>query len=259
MDRENECQNAIHKAWDKAKNAKDRIKRLEKVADEYPEFKSPLSDLAVTYIDIDDKTNAIKTYQKIVDREDKFADGWTNELGKAYLFTGNYDMAIKTIKGFCGHDYSLGLYLAFAYLKKGDRDQFKKHFDQWIIDDLTKSFDYHTYKNKINFLFNEDNSAFINKLWDQYYNKYSNMEPYKLYRALYKEYYNKVNIDIEDEEDDDYEILPKLNKTKFEELSSEYLSIDRRLMFSDEDNIDRDEDLERWEELKDLIFADTIY
>jgi len=256
MNREEECQNAIHEAWDKAMNTKDRIKRLKKVVDEYTEFKSPLSDLAVTYIDIGDKTNAIRTYQKIVDLKDKFVDVWDNQLGKAYLYTGDYDMAIKTIEGFCGHDYSIGLYLAFAYIKKREKKKFKDQFDKWIAEDLEKSFDYYKYKKVVQLLFNEKESAFIEKSWAQYNKKYSNMEPYQLYCALYKQYHNEMNIDIED---DDSEILPKFNKTKFEELSSEYLYLDRKLMFIDEDYIDREKDIERWQELQDLIFANSIY
>lgn len=254
MNREEECQNAIHAAWDKTKNAKDRTKKLEKVVDEYPEFISPLSDLAVTYSDIGDKTNTITTYQKIVDLKNKFVDRWDNELGKAYLFTGDYDMAIKTIEGFCGHDYSIGLYLAFAYLKKGDRAKFEKHFDKWITDDLVKSFDYYRYQEDISFLFNEEASALIENMWNQYNNKYSNMEPYQLYCALYEEFHNNMIIDINDPG-----ILPKLNKTKFEELSSEYLYLDRKLLFSEEEHIDREKDVERWEELQDVIFANSIY
>jgi hypothetical protein len=224
------------------------------VIDEYPEFKSPLSDLAVTYIDINDEKNAIKTYQTIIDLKNKFVDSWDNKLGKAYLFAGDYDMAIKTIEGFCGHDYSIWLYLAFAYLKKGSRDQFEKNFNKWIRDDLTKSFNYYKYQKDINLLFNEEDSVHIKNIWDQYNNKYSNMEPYQLYCALYKEYH--MNIDIEDE---DFEIPPKFNKTKFEELSREYSYIERQLMFIDEKDIDREKDLERWEELHDLIFANSIY
>ena len=142
MDRKEKCEEVRHNAWYKSKNVQDRIKRLEKVVSEYIEYMTPLSDIAVSYLEIDDIGNAIKTYQKIIDLKDTFEFVWDNELGKAYLFMNDTKKAIEMLEEFNihGYDYANGLFIAFAYLKKGDRKRFEEQFDKWISEDLEKSF-----------------------------------------------------------------------------------------------------------------------
>lgn len=259
MDREEECRNATHNAWDKAKDTQDRIKRLENVASEYPECMNPLSDMAVSYLEMDDIDNTIKTYQRIIDLKDQFKSIWDNDLGKAYLFLNNCEKAIEHLEYFeeHGHDYSNGLFIAFAYLKKGDKKKFNEKFDKWITEDLEKSFDQYDYRKKIKVLFNDKDSKYIEEIWDKYYEKYSNMEPYKLYCKLYKQYYPKSKFDEEeldddDSDNDDFEIPAKLSRHQFERLKAEYLYLERKTFFGDPDDADYD----RFFKLKDLLFAD---
>jgi len=256
VNQEEKCKEATYNAWDKAKNVEDRIKRLEKVVSEYPKYIIPLADIARSYLDIDiDK--AIKTYQKIIDLKDTFKDIWENELGKAYLFTNNIKKAIENFKKFDTHgiDYRNGLFIAFAYLKKGDRKRFEQQFDKWVSEDIEKSFDEYNYRDYINALFNKNETEFIENIWNKYYEKYSNMEPYKLYCELYKQHYVVSKIDDEDELDDEDDVPPKLSRAKFEELKIEYLYLVRKTMFGDADDTDYD----RFFELQNLLFADVIF
>lgn len=257
MDRKEKCEEAMHSAWHKSKNVQDRIKRLEKVASEYPEYMHPLSDIADSYLEIDDIDNAMKTYQKIIDLKDTFESVWDNVLGKAYLFMDDLEKAIERLEEFevNGHDYSNGLFIAFAYLKKGDRKKFEEQFDKWISEDLEKSFDQYDYKEYIKALFNKTESTFIENIWNKYYEKYSIMEPYKLYCELYKQHYVRPEFDEEDLDDENFEIPTKLSRSKFEELKVEYLYLDRKAMFGDANDAEYD----RWSELKDLLFADIIF
>ncbi|MDI6916531.1 MAG: tetratricopeptide repeat protein [Thermoplasmatales archaeon] len=253
MDREEKCKADRHNAWDKSKNVQDRIKRLEKVVSEYPEYMTALSDIAVSYLEIGDTEIAIKTYQKIINLKDTFESVWDNDLGIAYLFTNDIEKAIETLEEFNlhGYDYDNGLFIAFAYLKKGDRKRFEEQFDKWISEDLEKSFEQYEHREYINALFNKKETKFIEKIWNKYYKKYSNMDPYKLYCELYKQHYIRSKTDDED----DINIPAKLSRAEFEELKTEYLYLDRKAMFGDTD----DAGYERWFELKDLLFADVIF
>jgi len=230
MGRKEKCEEAMRSAWDKSKNVRDRIKRLEKVVSEYPEYMNPLSDIAVSYLEIGDIDNAMKTYQKIIDLKDTFEFVWNNELGKAYLFTNDLEKAIERLEEFNvnGYDYDNGLFIAFAYLKKGDRKKFEGQFAKWISEDLEKSFDQYNYKEYIKALFNKTESTFIENIWNKYYEKYSNMESYKLYCELYKQHYIRSKIDDDEFDDEDIEIPAKLSRAKFEELKTEYLYLDRK-------------------------------
>lgn len=259
MDREEKLRKLRHDAWDKAKNPQDRIRKLEKVVSEYPKDMTPLSDIAVSYLQMDEVDNAIKMYQNIIDLKDTFNSVWENELGKAYLFTNNFDKAIKTLEVFekHGHDVSNGLFIAFTYLKKDDRKKFKEQFDKWISKNIEKSFDQYFYRKYIKALFDEKESKFIEKVWDKYYEKYFSMEPYNLYCELYKQYYDRPETDEEDFDDgDDYvfTVPDKLSRSEFEELRVEYLYLDRKTMFGDADDADYD----RLFELGELLFADTV-
>jgi len=104
-----------------------------------------LSDIAYSYLAIDDISNAVRIYQKIIDRKDRFEHVWDNELGEAYLFTKNYEKAIEILENSNVIDYHQGLFLAFAYLKAGGRKKFKEQFDKWISENLEKSFEFGSY------------------------------------------------------------------------------------------------------------------
>lgn len=257
MDHREKRKEARHDAWDKAKDTQDRIKRLEKVFSEYPEYMDPLSDIAVSYLKMDDVDNAIKTYQKVIDLKDTFDFVWRNDLGKAYLFTNDFENAIKKLEEFNvhGYDYHNGLFIAFAYLKKGDMEKFKEKFDKWISENLEKSFDQYNYEKYIKALFDKKEAEIIENRWNKYYEKYSNMEPYKLYCELYKQHYIRPELDEEEFDDEDFEIPAKLSRAKFEKLRAEYLYLDRKTMFGDPDDAEYD----RYFELKDLLFADIIF
>jgi len=255
MDREKQCEKARHNAWDKAKNVDDRIQMLQKVASSYSEYMIAYSDIAVSYIEIGEIENAIEAYQRIIDLKDNFKHVWANKLGKAYLYTGRYDKAIETLEKSNVFDYHQGLFLALAYLKKGDRKKFEEQFDKWISDDLEKSFNQYSYMKEINALFNENDVKFINTTWKKYYEKYSNMDKYKLYCELYKQNYLKPYMTDDEFDEDDFEIPGKLSRSKFEYLSGEYLYLDRKTMFGDSN----DEDYEKFFVLRDLLFADIIY
>ncbi len=254
MGREEDCRDATHGVWDKVKDNKERIKRLEKVALEYPECMNPLSDIAELYLEMDDIDNTIKTYQRIIDLKDQFKFIWDNRLGKAYLYINNYEKAIEHLEYFeeNGHNYSNGLFVAFAYLKKGDKKKFEEKFDKWIDEDLEKSFDQSDYRNDIKVLFNDKESKYIEKIWDKYYDTYSNMESYKLYCKLYKQYYLKPKFNDKDSDDEDFKIPAKLNRHQFEQLKAEYLYLDRKTFFGDPEESDYD----RFFKLKDILFAD---
>ena len=255
MDSEKKCEEARRNAWDKAKDVRDRIQMLQKVVSNCPEYMIPYSDIAVSYIGIGKIENAIEVYQQIINLKDNFQHIWSNILGKAYLYTKRYDNAIETFEKSRVFDYDQGFFLALVYLKKGGRKKFEEQFDKWISDDLEKSFNQHFYMKKIKALFNEAETKFINKVWDKYYKKYSNMDKYVLYCELYKQHYLKPCITDEEFDDDDFEMPEKLNRLKFENLSGEYLYLDRKTMFGDSN----DDDYEKFFELRDLLFADIIY
>ena len=259
MDRHKKCEEETQEIWIKANDVQDRIKRLEKAALKYPEEMTILSDIASSYLDldIDDIDNAVKTYQKIIDLKDTFRLVWDTELGEAYLLTGNYEKAIEILENSSVTDYQQGLFLAFAYLKAGDRKRFKEQFDNWILENLEHAFELGSYKQYIRALFSDEDAGFIEDAWDKHYEKYSSMDPYKLYCKLYKQHYIRPGFvfDEEDFEDDDFEIPAKLNKAQFEALSGEYCYLDRRMMFSI-DELSREEK-DRYFELKDLLFADV--
>ncbi len=257
INREKKCQDASFDAWAKAKNVQDRIKRLQKVVVAYPENMTPLSGIASSYLELDDVDNAVKTYQKIIDLKDTFDFIWDNELGKAYLFTNEFEKAMKNLKEFekRGHDTSNGLFIALAYLKKGDRKKFTEQFNKWISKEIEESFHHNYYKKYINALFSKKEAKFIEEAWNEYYNKHIRMEPYQLYCKLYKQHYLRSELDKEGPDEHDVKIPAKLSRSQFEELKREYLSLDRKVMFGDPN----DTEYERWFELKELLFAYVIF
>jgi tetratricopeptide (TPR) repeat protein len=256
MDRHKKCEEETREIWVKAKDVQDRIKRLEKAALKYPEEMTILSDIAYSYLAIEDIDNAVRTYQKIIDLKDSFEHVWDNKLGEAYLITKNYEKAIEILENSNVIDYHQGLFLAFAYFKAGDGKKFKEQFDKWISENLEKSFEFGSYDQYIKALFGDEDARFIEDVWDKYYEKYSSMDPYKLYCELYKQHYIRPGFDDEDFEDDDFEIPAKLNRAQFEALSSEYCYLDRKFMFSINEITEEEKD--RYFELKDLLFADTV-
>jgi len=258
MDKSEECKKERHDAWRNSKNVQQRIDKLEEIALKYPEDMISLSDIAVSYLEMGDTNNGVKTYQKIIDRKDTFEFIWDNHLGKAYLFTRNYIKAIETLKTSNTIDYDQGLFLAFSYLKNGEKKEAKESFDKWISKNLEKSFDKYRYKTYMENLLSDEEKKFIEGIWNKYYEKYSKMEPYQLYCKLYKQHYLTYltsESDEDDFEDEDFEIPPKLNKSKFEELKNEYLYLDRKAMFGEMS----DSEYDKYFELRDLLFADIIF
>ena len=258
MSRNEKCEKERDNAWNKTDNVQQRINELEKVVAKYPEEMIPLTDIAVSYLEIVDTNNVVKTYQKIIDTKDSFKLIWENQLGKAYLFTKDYAKAIETFKNSNVIDYDQGLFLVLSYLKAGDRQKAKKQFDKWISEDLEKSFDLYRYNRYLEFLLSNEEKSFIENIWDKYHEKYSNMEPYQLYCKLYKQRYRTYLTSESDEdyfEDEDFEIPPKLNMNKFEQLSDEYLYLNRNAMFEKL----KDSEYDRYYELSDLLFADIIF
>jgi tetratricopeptide (TPR) repeat protein len=98
MDRDAQHDAARRDAWETATSVAERIHKLTQVAADYPESMTTFADIAASYLAIDDLDKARTTYQHIVDHQRQFAHIWTNELGKAYLFTTNYEQAIATLE-----------------------------------------------------------------------------------------------------------------------------------------------------------------
>jgi len=247
------CEKARGEAWDKAKDVTDRIDRLEKVAAEFPESMSPLADIAVSYLEAGDVDNTTKTYQQIIDKKETFETVWTRALGKAYLFTGDVDKAIEVLEAPGVISWDIDLFRAFARLKSGDREAFKAKFDAWISEHLERSWQQGRYQKYIDTLFDEEERNLIERVWDKYCNEYTDMEPYQLYCELYKQYNKRIGEAAID--DEDFEILPKLSRTKFERLSREYLYFEKQCMFGEPSEAD----YETLQELEELLFADIVY
>ncbi len=255
MDRDAQHDAARRNAWETATSVQERIHKLTQVAADYPEYMTPFADIAASYLAMDDRDNARRTYQHIVDHQRNFAHIWANELGKAYLFTTNYEQAIATLEQSHVLSYDQGLFLAFAYLKHGEQQKCATQFQRWIAEDLTRAFAQYAYDKYMKALFNEEETQYIDDLWKTYHEQYANMEPYQLYCALYKQYYVRPGFDADDFDDEDFEIPPKLSKATFETLTAEYLALDRQLMFGHPD----DAAYERYGALRDLLFAETIF
>src|SRR5215471_4055672 len=255
MDRDAQSDAARRNAWETATSVPERIQKLTQVAAEYPESMTTFADLAASYLDMHDLDKARTTYQHIVDHQRQFAHLWTNELGKAYLFTNHYAQAIATLEQSEVISYDQGLFLAFAYLKHGEQQQCTTQFQRWIAEDLTRAFAQYSYDKYIKALCNEAEAQYIDDLWKTYAEQYTNMEPYQLYCALYKQYYVKPGFDEDDFDDEDFEMPPKLSKAKFEALTAEYLSLQRQVMFGNPD----DAEFEQYFALRDLLFAETIF
>jgi hypothetical protein len=261
MNRKEKCEEERHNAWERANNVQERIKELKKVASEYPEFMTPLSDIAVSYLKTGDTVKCVKIYQEIINKKNTFQHIWANDLGKAYLFVKDYGNAIEILEKSNVISYDQGLFLALAHLKNGDKKTAKKQFEKWVSEDLEKSFRRHDYEMFLSSLLDDDEKNFITEMWNKYYNKYVHMEPYELYCKLYKQHYQKYFTenpyegDDEDFEDDNFEIPSKLNRVKFEEAKDEYLYLDRQATFGDLD----DSEYEKYFELRDLLFADVMF
>ena len=239
--------------WDKTKDTQERINQLKKLTLEYHEQMVLYSDIAASYLDVDDVDNAVATYQQIIDLKDSFEHVWDDDLGKAYLFTGTYAKAVETMENSKVMAWGQGLFLAFAYLKNGETQKFRQQFDKWVSEDLEKSFERYHYEKYIKALLTEEETQMIDEIWGKYYEKYSTMAPYQLYCELYKQRYTRRGL-RELVDDEDFEIPPKFSRAKFEELSDEFRYLDRWTMFGEPS----EEEYERYFELKDLLFADFV-
>jgi hypothetical protein len=255
MDRDAQHDAARRNAWETATSVAERIHKLTQVAADYPEYMTTFADIAASYLDMHDLDNARRTYRHIVDHQRQFAHIWTNELGKAYLFTNHSGKAIATLEQSEVISYDQGLFLAFAYLKHGEQQKCATQFQRWIAEDLTRAFGQYAYDKYMKALFNEEETQYIDDLWKTYAEQYTNMEPYQLYCALYKQFYVRPGFDADDFDDEDFEIPPKLSKATFETLTAEYLALDRQVMFGHPD----DAAYERYFALRDLLFAETIF
>ena len=255
MDRDAQHDAARRNAWETATSVAERIHKLTQVAADYPEYMTTFADLAASYLDMHDLDKAKTTYQHIVDHQSHFVHVWANELGKAYLFTNDYGKTIATLEQSHVLSYDQGLFLAFAYLKNGEKQQFTTQFLRWITENIERAFTQYSYDKYIKALFNAEEAQYINDLWNTYHEKYENMEPYQFYCALYKQYYVQPGFDADDFDDEDFEIPPKLNKATFEALTAEYVALQRQVMFGHPD----DAAYERYGALRDLLFAETIF
>jgi hypothetical protein len=255
MDRDAQHNAARRNAWETATSVQERIHKLAQVAADYPESMTTFADIAASYLAMDDRDNARRTYQHIVDHQRQFAHIWADELGKAYLFTHDAEKAIATLEQSHVLSYDQGLFLAFAYLKHGEQQQCTTQFQHWLEEDLTRAFAQYSYDKYMKALFNEEETQYIDDLWTTYAEKYTNMEPYQLYCALYKQFYVKPGLDADDFDDEDFEIPPKLSKATFETLTAEYLALNRQVMFGHPDDAVH----ERYFALRDLLFAETIF
>jgi tetratricopeptide (TPR) repeat protein len=164
MDRDAQHDAARRDAWETATSVAERIHKLTQVAADYPESMTTFADIAASYLAIDDLDKARTTYQHIVDHQRQFAHLWTNELGKAYLFTHDYAQAIATLEQSEVISYDQGLFLAFAYLKQGEQQQCATQFQRWIEEDLTRAFAQYAYDKYIKALFNAEETQYINDL-----------------------------------------------------------------------------------------------
>ena len=255
MDRDAQHDAARHNAWETATSVQERIQKLAQVAADYPESMTTFADLAASYLDMHDVDKARTTYQHIVDHQRQFAHLWANELGKAYLFTNDYAQAIATLEQSEVISYDQGLFLAFAYLKHTEQQKCATQFQQWIEEHLERTFAQYSYDKYMKALFNEKETQYIDDLWKTYAEKYTNMEPYQLYCELYKQLYVRPGFDVDDFDDEDFEMPPKLSKATFETLTAEYLALNRQVMFGHPD----DATYERYYALRDLLFAETIF
>ncbi|MFH1115115.1 MAG: tetratricopeptide repeat protein [Pseudomonadota bacterium] len=261
MTRQEECAEQCRNAWEKSGNVERRIAELQKIVTEYPEFMSPLRDLAASYLEAGDADKAVETYHKIVDSKDDFHYLWDDDLGKAYLFTGNYVSAIETLENSNVISYDQGLFLALSYLKNGGKEQAAARFDKWISEDAERSFMRHGYRKYLETLLNEEETTFIHDKWDGYHHQYAEMEPYQLYCVLYDQRFATLESEFdEDDEDDmddmdDMEIPQKLSEREFDNLKREYLFLDRKSIFGDMTDLE----YEQLFELRDLLFGDVIF
>ena len=80
MGRKEKREDARDNIWETAKDIQERIRGLEKIISEYPEYMCPYSDIADSYLALDDIDNAIKTYQGIIDLRDTFDFVWHDDL-----------------------------------------------------------------------------------------------------------------------------------------------------------------------------------
>jgi hypothetical protein len=208
MKREDRCRKAVHDAWENASGVKDRIKRLRKVADGYPDYMTPLAGLAATHLEAGDVTSAIETYRKMIASKNTFKHVWNNELGKAYLFTGDLAKALRKMEDSDknGHDWSNGLFIALAHLRRGDRKKFEQRFRRWISEDPAKAFDRGLHDKYIKALFGKEDAGYIDRIWEGYSRRYSEMEPYRFYCELYERYYSESATDLEDLLGKDYNL-----------------------------------------------------
>src|SRR5215510_16569630 len=132
MDRDAQHDAARRNAWETATSVQERIHKLTQVATEYPESMTTFADIAASYLAMDDRDNARRTYQHIVDHQRQFAPIWANELGKAYLFNNDAGKAIATLERSEVISYDQGLLLAFAYLKQIEQQQCATQIQHWL-------------------------------------------------------------------------------------------------------------------------------
>lgn len=254
MSEREEWERARSEIWRKTQDVRDRIEQLKELTVQYPGQMVLYSDIADSCLKAGDIHSAVATYQKVIDLKDTFDVIWDNHLGKAYLFTGNYGKAIEILEKSRVFDYDQGLFLAFGYLKNGDREKFRWQFDKWVSENMEKAFEHYYYAKYINALFTEEEAKFIEETWDEYYQKYYRMKPYELYCELYKQYYLKPELETHPA-DKDSGIPPKLTITAFKELKAEYFYLDRKTMFGEPNEAD----YQRYFDLKELLFADIVF
>jgi len=236
--RDRACEAEASEAWRAAKDARDRITRLEAIAKRFPEQMHVLGDIAGSFIDLGDTASAVRTYQRIIDGRTGFSTKWSNILGKAYLFTGNVKAAKKCLSD--PHTFSdeMGLFLALAYLVEGDEGGFREKFDVWLGESLRRVTDGFLHEPEIKALLGEERAKAVEAAWDEHRERFERMTPYERYLKRRSEWGGEKG--------------RGLGERRFYELAQEYLHLDRGTMFGELS----DQEWERYEELKEKLHAE---
>lgn len=253
--RQKNCKQELLTAWLNSTKDEQRIPVLKKIIKKYPEFMEPLSELASALLSVNNIEKAKHIYQQLIDRQSQFKDLSLFILGKAYLMLDQIDKAIECFVSDNCIDEDKNVFLAFSFLKIGDKEKATSLFDKWISEYVERAFKLYSYRKYIEPIFGNHSNNVITESWANYHRTYSEMPPYDLYCLIYDQR-KKYNESHPEEDLSECSLQPKLSRSEFIRLSLEYLDIDRQYIYKEELT---DDELKRMEELRDLIFADIIF